>query len=45
MALEKKDQRVEIRLLQQLGLNAKGVHDRLVAVHGCDAVSRTTVQR
>ena len=45
MANNRKDQHLEIRFMHKLGLSAKAIHDRLLAVHGRQAVSRTTVQR
>ena len=45
MAPTKKEQQFEMRFLAKEGLSAKQIHDRLIAVHGQNAVSRTTVQR
>ncbi len=45
MAAPKQEQRVAIKFMFKEGLTAKQIHDRLINVHGCQAVSRSTVQR
>ena len=45
MPAPKQEQRVAIKFMFKEGLSAKQIHDRLLNVHGCDAVSRSTVQR
>ncbi len=45
MAPDKNEQRITIKFMSKEGLSAKEIHDRLLHVHGRDALSRSTVQR